>query len=66
MAEQIIRDFYGKTLAKIETKPNGDKTIRDFYGRILGKYDSASNTTRDFYGRVVAKGECLTMLIEKK
>lgn len=66
MAEQIIRDFYGKIIAKIETKPNGDKTIRDFYGRILGKYDSATNTTRDFYGRVVAKGECLTMLIESK
>ena len=23
MAEQIIRDFYGKIIAKIETKPNG-------------------------------------------
>lgn len=44
MAEQIIRDFHGKIIAKIETKPNGDKTIRDFYGRILGKYDSATNT----------------------
>ena len=65
MAEQIIRDFYGKIIAKIETKPNGDKTIRNFYGRILGKYDAATNTTRDFYGRVVAKGECLSMLIEK-
>ena len=52
MAEQIIRDFYGKIIAKIETKPNGDKTIRDFYGRILGKYDAATNTTRDFYGRM--------------
>ena len=58
-------DFYGKIIAKIETKPNGDKTIRDFYGRILGKYDAATNTTRDFYGSVVAKGECLSMLIEK-
>ena len=65
MAEQIIRDFYGKTLAKIETKPNGDKTIRDFYGRTLGTYNAATDTTRDFYGRTVAKGECLTMLIEK-
>ena len=65
MAEQIIRDFYGRIITKIETKPNGDKTIRDFYGRILGKYDAATNTTRDFYGRVVAKGECLSMLIEK-
>ena len=65
MAEQIIRDFYCKTLAKIETKPNGDKTIRDFYGRTLGTYNAATDTTRDFYGRTVAKGECLTMLIEK-
>ena len=65
MAEQIIRDFYGRVLAKIETKPNGDKTIRDFYGRILGTYHASSDTTRDFYGRIIARGECLTMLIEK-
>lgn len=65
MAEQIIRDIYGKIIAKIETKPNGDKTIRDFCDRILGQYDAATNTTRDFRGRVVAQGECLSMLIEK-
>lgn len=65
MAEQIIRDFYGRIIAKIETSPNGDKTIRDFYGRILGKYDKACDVTRDFYGRIVAQGECLNMLIEK-
>ena len=63
MAECVVRDFYGKIIAKIETKPNGDKILRDFYGRILGKYDVPTNTTRDFYGRVVAKGDCLTMLI---
>ena len=43
----------------------GGKTIRDFYGRTLGTYNAATDTTRDFYGRTVAKGECLTMLIEK-
>ena len=63
--EQIIKDFYGRILAKIEIKPNGDKTLRDFYGRILGKYDAATDTTRDFYGRILYRGDCLTMLIEK-
>ena len=65
MAEKIIKDYYGRTLAKIEIKPNGDKIIRDFYGRTLGTYNAATDTTRDFYGRTVARGECLTMLINK-
>ena len=60
---QIIRDFGGRTIAKIDTQSNGDKIIRDFYGRVLGKYDKRANVTRDFHGRVIAKGDSLGMLI---
>ena len=65
MAEQIIRDFYGKIIARIEIKPNGDKIIRDFYGKQLGSYDARTNTTRDFYGKTIAQGDALTLLIKR-
>lgn len=65
MPEQIIKDYYGRIIAKITIHPNGDKTIHDYTGRILGKYHASSNTTRDYCGRILAKGECLTMLINR-
>lgn len=64
MDQEVIRGFGGQIIARIETKPNGDKVVRDFYGRILGKYDHAANVTRDFQGRIVARGECLGVLIK--
>ena len=65
MIEHLIKDFYGKIIAKIEVKSNGDKVIRDFNGRILGKYDSVRNVTTDFYGRIIGSGDCSGMLINK-
>lgn len=63
MAVELIKDFHGRIIAKIETKPNGDKIVFDFYNRILGFYDKSTNTTQDFYHRVIAKGDCCGMLI---
>lgn len=63
MAVELIKDFYGRIIAKIETKPNGDKIVYDFYNRILGRYDKSTNTTKDFYNRVIAQGDCCGMLI---
>lgn len=62
--EEIVKDFYGQIIAKIQHEPNGDKIVRNFYGQILGKYDAACDVTRDFYGRIVAKGDCVGMLIK--
>lgn len=62
--EQILRDWRGTIIGKIEIKPNGDKTLRDFYNKILGYYDAKQNVTRDFYMRIVAQGDCLTMLLK--
>ena len=66
MAE--IRDFYGRIIAKVEEKPNGDKVIRDFYNRILGYYVASRDVTTDFYNHVIGHGDCTGMLInmEKK
>ncbi len=63
MAEEIIKEFNGKIVGYIETKPNGDKIGKDFYRRIVGYYEKSSNTTKDFYRRVVAKGDVLSSLV---
>ena len=63
MEKQAIKDFYGRIIGWIETKPNGDKTVRDFYGRIKGRYDKQLNVTRDFYGKIVGRGDILTSLL---
>lgn len=64
MAEELIRDFGGRIIARIETRPNGDKIVRDFGGTIQGRYDSAQDVTRDFGGKIIARGECLSLLIK--
>lgn len=63
--KEIIKDFYGRAIGTIITKPNGDKVIKDFYGRVKGTYIKRSNYTKDFYGRVVGKGDLLASLLYK-
>ncbi len=63
MAVDEIREWGGRIVGYIETKPNGDKTGKDFYGRILGYYEKGSNTTKDFYGTIIAKGDILSALV---
>ena len=63
--KEIIKDFYGRAIGTIITKPNGDKVIKDFYGRVKGTYIKKSNYTKDFYGRVVGKGDLLASLLYK-
>lgn len=60
---QIIRDFYGRIIGRIETDNQGNKIVRDFYGHIIGRYDKKANVTRDFYGRTIARGDSSSMLI---
>ena len=60
-----LRDFHGRIIGTIETDSNGKKTLRDFYGKILGFYDAKRDVTTNFMGQVVAKGDCLTMLLNK-
>jgi hypothetical protein len=62
MAKETIRDFYGKIIGYIETKPNGDKVVRDFYNKILGYYYASRNVTTDFYNKIIARGDCCGML----
>ena len=65
MEEQVIRDFSGKILGRIQTQPNGDKVVRDFYGKILGYYRKEYNHTTDFYGKVIARGDASGSLIPR-
>ena len=63
--KETIREFSGKVIGYIETKPNGDKVVRDFYRRLLGTYNKKLNVTKDFYGRTVARGDLSSMLLRK-
>lgn len=63
--EETIREFSGKVIGYIETKPNGDKVVRDFYRRLLGTYNKKLNVTKDFYGRTIARGDLSSMLLKK-
>jgi len=63
MEKEALKEFSGKIVGYIETKPNGDKVGTDFYGRIVGYYIKSSNNTKDFYGRVVAQGDTLSSLV---
>ena len=62
---QIIRDFSGKIIGKIETDRAGNKIVRDFYGHILGRYDKKNDVTRDFYGKIIARGDNCGLLISR-
>ena len=62
---QIVRDFGGKILGKIETDHVGNKIVRDFYGRILGRYDKRNDVTRDFHGKIIARGDNCGLLISR-
>lgn len=64
--EETIKDFYGKVIGFIETKPNGDKLAKDFYRRVLGTYEKKFNITKDFYGRVIGRGDLTSGLIWNK
>ncbi len=63
---EIIREFGGKIIGKIETDSQGNKIVKDFYGKILGRYDARTNTTKDFYGRILARGDSSSMLLSLK
>ena len=61
--EELIRDFYGKILARITTDKHGNKTVRSFSHWILGYYKADLDLTTDFYGNIIAKGDATGMLI---
>lgn len=63
MKELTLRDYYGRIIGYIETKPNGDKVARDFYKRIVGYYKKSIDATTDFYGRIVGRGDIVSSLI---
>ena len=65
MATEVIKDFGGKIIARIETDSQGNNKVRNFGGKILGRYDARTNTTKDFNGRILAKGDATGMLINE-
>lgn len=64
MREEVIQDFYKRTIGYMVTQDNGEIWAYDFYRRLLGKYLPKENITKDFYGRVIAHGNMLSSLIK--
>lgn len=62
MKTEIIRNFAGAIIGRIETDDKGNKTVRNFYGTILGRYDAARDVTTEFSGRIIAHGDASAML----
>lgn len=63
VTKSVIKNFYGKVIATIETDERGNKTVKDFYGKVLGKYEASGDVTKDFYGRIIARGDATGTLI---
>ena len=63
MITDTIKDFYGKTVAFIETDEQGNKVIKDCFGKVLGGYDKCLDVTTDAEGDLVAKGDGLMRFI---
>lgn len=63
MADQIIRNSSGATIAKIATDSNGVLTIRDPNGAKKGTYDPRTNKTRNKNGASVGTGNLLMTLL---
>lgn len=64
MAEQVLRDKKGLTIARIVTGPNGVLTIKDTKGLSKGSYDPKTNITKNFKGITVGTGNLLLTLLE--
>ena len=63
MADQELRDRYGRLLGRIRTRSDGRLELRDAYSRLKGTYDPKTNQTRDDLGRFVGTGNLLTTLL---
>ena len=61
--EDIIRDFSGRIIGRVETDGNGNQTVRSFYGEIVGRYDAQRDVTTDFYGKILARGNIAVGLL---
>jgi len=63
--KNYIQKFNGQIIGWTEEYP--DKIIiANFAGKILGIYDKRSDTTREFGGRIIAKGNHLSMLLDRE
>lgn len=58
MATELIKDFGGKVIARIETDAQGNKIVKDFYGKVLGRYDRTHKHDQGFLRARTGKGGC--------
>jgi len=62
---ETIRDFFGKIIAYIDYKENGDQELRNYQQTVLGRYIVSKNTTTDYFGKILSRGNTLVGLIKQ-
>lgn len=62
MAENILKDQYGKILGSVSVDSRGIQTLRSHLGVILGTYDPKTNVTKNYMGQIIGSGNLLSML----
>jgi hypothetical protein len=65
MADNILKDQYGKLLGSISVDSRGIQTLRSHLGVILGTFDPKTNVTKNYIGQIIGTGNLLSMLIVK-
>lgn len=63
MADRILKDKTGRTIARISTASNDVQTIKDATGHTKGTYDPKTNKTKDSTGHIVGTGNLLATLL---
>jgi len=61
--QEEIKDFYGKIIARIDYKSNGDQELKDYKGLILGRFLADRNITQNYSGTILSQGNTLTQLL---
>lgn len=66
MGEQVVRDRWGKEVARIRKLGDGRFEMRDAKGVVLGYYDARTDKTLDGRGNMIGHGNQLGGLVPKR
>jgi hypothetical protein len=66
MGEQVVKNRFGKEVARIRKLGDGRFEMRDREGKILGFFDPRTDRTLDGLGNVIGLGNQLGGLVPKR
>ncbi len=66
MGEQVVKNRFGREVARIRKLGDGRFEMRDRKGAVLGYYDSRTDRTLDGRGNMLGHGNQLGGLVPKR